>query len=143
MSSGSIALTLMLVLSATHAIGLAVACASPRIDPALRRAANAGRARVIVELRLDPPFVAEGRLPDASAISMQRQAITAAQERLLSALGGTQFSLTHRYTTTPFLALTIGRDALAVLERRDDLVTRVIEDTEAAPTKPGPPPPTR
>ena len=134
--SSSIALTLMLVLSLTHAIGLVMACAPPRIDPALRRVVNAGNARIIVELRLDPPFVAEGTLPDASAVAAQRQAIGAAQDQVLSGLRGTRFSLVQRYTTTPFLALTIGRDALAVLERMGDLVTRVIEDTEAAPTTP-------
>jgi hypothetical protein len=134
--TASIALALMLVLSVTHTIGLMTACASPRIDPALRRAVNAGGARVIIELRLDPPFVAEGTLPDAAAIAAQRQAIGTAQDRVLSALRGTRFSLAHRYTTTPFLALTIDPDALAVLERSDDLVRRVIEDTQAAPTTP-------
>ena len=142
--SGSIALTLMLVLSLTHAIGLVMASAPPRIDPALRRVVNACSARVIVELRLDPPFVAEGTLSGASAVAAQRQAIGAAQDQVLSALRGTRFSLVHRYTTTPFLALTIRRDALTVLEHMGDLVTRVIEDTEAAPTRPpGPMSPTR
>jgi hypothetical protein len=142
--SGSIPLTLMLLLSLTQAIGLVMASAPPRIDPALRRLVNAGSARVIVELRLDPPFAPEGTLPDASAIAAQQQAIGTAQDQVLSGLRGTRFSLVQRYTTTPFLALTIGRDALDVLEHMGDLVTRVIEDTEAAPTTPpGPMSPTR
>ena len=133
--TGLVALTLMLLLSMTHVIGL-TACASSRIDPTLRNAVNAGSVRVIVELRLDRPFAPEGSLPDAAAIAEQRETISLAQQRVLSALDGTQFSISQRYTTTPFLALVIGRDALGVLERRGDLVTRVIEDTQAAPTTP-------
>lgn len=141
---GPLAITLTLALSLSHSLGLITACASSRVDPALHMRLNAGSARVLVELHLGTPFVPEGRLPDGGAIAAQRQAIEAAQEQLLSALRGTRFSLAHRYTTIPFLALTVDRDALAILERRDDLVSGVVEDTEAArPTPPSPPASTR
>jgi hypothetical protein len=126
-------LSFVLVLGLSQTMGLLAACASSRIDPELRQLAN-GNARVIVEIRLDTPFVAEGRLPGSEAISAQRHAIEAAQDRVLSALHGTRFVLAHRYATVPFLALMVGRDALTILERRDDLVARVTRDTEARPT---------
>ena len=139
MSDGSVSfgLTVMLLLGMTQAVALVSVCASPRIDPALRRAVDAGNTRVIVEVRLGTPFVAEGQLPDDSAVNAQRDAIATAQDHVLSALRGTQFSLVRRYMTTPFLALTIGPDALTVLDRRDDLVFRVIEDSELSPSAPG------
>ena len=141
---GALAFALLVALTLTHGLGLMTACASPRVDPGLLSAVNAGGARVIVELRLDTPFVAEGKLPDPAAIAAQRRAINEAQSRLLSALRATPFSVTHRYTTTPLVALTIGPEALAILERRDDLVVQVTEDTQVSPPTPPrrPSPPT-
>ncbi len=139
MSDGSVSLglTVMLLLGVAQTIAPAPAGASPSIDPAVRRAVHAGSARVIVELRLDPPFVAEGQLPHASALDAQRQAIARAQDGVLSALRPTHFALVRRYVTTPFLALTIGPDALTVLEGRDDLVSRVIWDSDLSPSASG------
>ncbi len=45
-----------------------------------------GRARVLVQLRLPGPYVAEGRMPNAAAVAAQRRAIDGAAARALAGL---------------------------------------------------------
>ena len=99
------------------------------IDPAVRTAAAAGPVRVIVELRLRPPFRPEGELSSPAAVEAQRRAIAHAQDDLLASLAGTSFSVGRKYDGLPLIALEIGADALARLEAAGALVTRVSSDS--------------
>lgn len=99
------------------------------IDPAVRTAAAAGPVRVLVELRLTPPFKPEGELSSPAAVEAQRQAIARTQDDLLARLAGTTFSVGRRYDGLPLIALEIGADALARLEAAGALVTRVSSDS--------------
>lgn len=113
---------------------LANGLSSPVIDPAVRTQISGGSARVIVELRLPQPFRPEGELRDAAEVSVQQRAIAAAQRAALSRLAGTQFRLVRTYSTTPFLALEIGPNALSALQQMGDVVVRVVADELAAPS---------
>ena len=99
------------------------------IDPAVRTAAAAGPVRVIVELRITPPFKPEGELASPAAVEAQRRAIAQTQDGLLASLAGTTFSVARKYDGLPLLALEIGADALARLEAAGALVTRVSSDS--------------
>ena len=99
------------------------------IDPAVRTAAAAGPVRVIVELRITPPFKPEGELASPAAVEAQRRAIAQTQDDLLASLAGTTFSVARKYDGLPLLALEIGADALARLEAAGALVTRVSSDS--------------
>ena len=105
----------------------------PVIDPAVRSALRAGISRVIVELRISPPFTPEGDLPNAAAVAAQRQAIAKAQADLLGRLKGTRFSVSHQYDGLPMTALEIGGDALRRLEASGDVVLRVVLDAKRVP----------
>jgi hypothetical protein len=98
------------------------------IDPAVRTAAAAGPVRVIVELRISPPFTPEGNLPSPAAVEEQRRAIAKTQDDLIASLAGTSFSVARKFDGLPMMALEIGADALARLEVSGMLVTRVLED---------------
>jgi hypothetical protein len=98
---------------------------SPVIEPHVRTAVTAGRARVLIDLR-----IAGGTRPEG-----ERDAIAAAQDGVVSRLTGTDFSVSRRYTSVPQLALEIGADALAALERMGDLVARVHADRAVPPTR--------
>ena len=99
------------------------------IDPAVRTAAAAGPVRVIIELRLTPPFKPEGELLSPAAVEAQRRAIAQAQDDLLASLAGASFSVGRKYDGLPLMALEIGADALARLEGAGALVTRVSSDS--------------
>ncbi|MBI2525482.1 MAG: hypothetical protein HYV93_05825 [Candidatus Rokubacteria bacterium] len=103
------------------------------IDPTVRTEIQRGSARVIVRLRLPAEFRPEGELPGPAAVAAQRSAIAAGQRAVLARLAGTRFTVARMYSTTPFLALEIRRDALAALEQMSDLVVRVSGDELAAP----------
>ena len=109
---------------------------SPSIDPGVRRSAQHGPARVIVELRLPAPFRPEGELSDAGAVARQREAIARAQQALLSRLAGTRFDLVRRFESVPLVALGVHPDALGALERMSDLVVSVKPDTLEPPAGP-------
>ena len=98
------------------------------IDPAVRAGVSQGPTRVIIELRITPPFRPEGELPGPAAVEAQRRTITRAQDDLLARLAGTNFSVSHKYEGLPLLALEIGADALARLDGAGDLVARVLPD---------------
>lgn len=91
------------------------------------QAANDGGAPVLVGLNV--PWQRESTLSD-DAISLQRQAISQVQDQLLSELAGTQYQVVRRYQVIPGIALVIGPDALAVLEKSTN-VTNVLLDKPA------------
>lgn len=105
----------------------------PVIDPTVRAAATAGQARVIIELRMTPPFTPEGQLPSPAAVEAQRGAIAKTQAALLARLAGTKFSISHQYDGLPLMALEVGTDALARLDAAGDLVVRVRPDARRFP----------
>jgi hypothetical protein len=90
----------------------------PTVDPEVRAHVAAGRARVLVQLRV--PAV-----HDAIA---SKEAIDRAQSRVLSL---TPAMLVRRYETVPLLALEIDAAGLRVLETLGDVVSRVDLDRPA------------
>lgn len=116
------------VLAVTHVLADVV------VERRVLEALASGRARVVVELNL-PGFSAEGELGEERARS-QRQAIAASQQAILTELAADDVQLIRRHQTVPFLALEIGPKALATLQARPDLVTRILEDRAAAANRP-------
>jgi hypothetical protein len=96
----------------------------PLVDPEVRRAADQGSTRVLVELRMPP-------LPDT--VSSVSSAIALAQREMLSRLPASHFSVLRQFETVPFLALEIDADALRALEKLGALVTRIVPDRPLAP----------
>ena len=98
---------------------------------ALPAAAQDGRSRVIVELRLTSgPHVPEGRGASPAAIGAQRRAIADAGARVLARLQRGGPRVLHRYQTVPYLALEMSASELQALSSAgaaQDIV-RVIED---------------
>ena len=109
---------------------------TPMIDPGVRAAVNQGAARVLVELQVADGTRPEAELPTAEAVTRQRAAIAAAQQAVVSRLVATRFSVLRQYTVVPMMALEIGADALAVLERAGNLVTRIRLDSTRMPVSP-------
>jgi subtilisin family serine protease len=99
-----------------------------------QKAQTKGLVRVIVQL--DVATRPEGALASRQAVLDQRQAIAAAQSELLADLARTNHRVTRQFETIPFLALEVGPDALAVLERSPRVVG-VAEDRLAAPSLQG------
>jgi len=97
----------------------------------LQKAQTKGVVRVIVQL--DVATRPEGALATRQAALDQRQAIAAAQSELSADLAGTSHRVTRQFETIPFLALEVGPDALAVLERSARVVG-VAEDRPRAPS---------
>jgi hypothetical protein len=98
------------------------------------QAANDGGTPVLVGLNV--PWQRESMLSD-DAILLQRQAINLVQDQLLSELAGTRYQVVRRYQVVPGIALVIGPDALAVLEKSTN-VTNVLPDKPARPTADSP-----
>ena len=103
----------------------------PVIDPDVRAAVTRGPARVLVDLRLPSPSASDTdpRRPREPAIAATRQIV-------LARLTGTAYRLVRQYRTVPLLALEIGADALAALERMGDVVVRVRVDKVLPPATP-------
>jgi subtilisin family serine protease len=120
--------------SVSRAVGvlaLVVATSFPLVVPAPRVAraddagvdhrvreqiAKDGHARVLVELRLPSGAQPEGLLPDAAAVTAQRQHIAAVQADVRALLLGTSHKVIYSYATVPLLALDIAAAALTKLE---------------------------
>lgn len=109
---------------------IAPAVADVTIAPDVNEALAAGRTRVVVELVLPRAFTPEGELSDRRA-QEQRDAIAAAQQDVLDALGTTDSRLVRRPTTVPFLALEIGSDALPTLHGLSSRISRILLDSTA------------
>lgn len=93
-------------------------------DALMRRARAAGAVAVVV--RLCVPFRPEGELSDEAA-RLQRAAIARAQDALLKELRRVRVNSVKRFEYTPFLALTVGAEALLRL-RSSPSVAGVTED---------------
>ena len=89
--------------------------------------AEGGRSRVIVEVRLPAPFVAEGDLPSRALVAWQRANLAHAQSAVLARLQGSGHTLVHTFETVPYLVLEVGPDARSQLAAIPDVV-RVVED---------------
>jgi hypothetical protein len=107
-----------------------VVSSPPAVDPIVTSRAAAGPARVLVELRVPA---------DPSGVSPEPAAIARVQQRVLARLAGTRFTVIRRFESVPLIALEIHADALSALAQMSDLVTRVSEDSLAAPTRQGRP----
>ncbi|HYT66794.1 MAG TPA: S8 family serine peptidase [Vicinamibacterales bacterium] len=88
-------------------------------------APGAGRTRVLIQLRLPGPYVAEGALPPA-AVAAQRRAIDASADRVLRGLAG-DARVARRFATVPFVAVEISAAARAALASSPDVV-RIFDD---------------
>jgi subtilisin family serine protease len=86
--------------------------------------------RVIVGF--DLPFQAEGAL-SAAGRQAQRQAIHSRANQVLAGLQGRNFRENRRYRSIPYLALTVGADALQHLAN-SPLVSSIAEDRRAQPS---------
>jgi len=93
------------------------------IDPEVRALVAAGRARVLVVLRVD-----ENNDQDQRA-----DAIGRAQDAVLSRLTRGHASVLRRYTFVPMLALEIDATALGTLETMTDIVAGVKPDLTRRP----------
>jgi len=95
----------------------------PAVDPAVRTSLQAGRARVIVELRVPAGWDPAAR--DA--------AIARAQDAVLARLPRSHASVARRYASIPMLALEVDGSGLAALEAMADAVVSVQADGVARP----------
>ncbi len=103
--------------------------ADEKIPPELS-AQTANNEVVPVLVGLNVPWQREDTLSE-DAIVLQRRAINSVQDQLLSELSGTKYKIVRRYDVIPGLALEVGADALAVLEKSKS-VTNVLPDKPAA-----------
>jgi len=89
-----------------------------------QKAQEKGLVRVIIDL--DVPVQPESKLTEEGK-NAQRRAIETAQKQLLAELAGTRHEADRRLITVPAVGLTVGVDALSVLDR-SPLVKKVSED---------------
>ena len=95
----------------------------PVIDPEVRPLVRAGRARVLVMLRVD----------ESGDQQRRADAISRAQDAVLSRLPQPHASVVRRYASVPQLALEIDATALRALETMTDVVLGVKLDRAVAP----------
>jgi hypothetical protein len=88
------------------------------IDPEISVRVEAGRTRVLVELRVD----------DTSDAMQRGEGIARVQEAVLSRLPQSHASLSRRYTSVPILALEIDATALRALQAMTDEVIAIKPD---------------
>jgi subtilisin family serine protease len=104
----------------------------PRVSESLLAKADAqGFVLVIVQLRT--AFTPEGNLPNAAAQADQRARIAATTDVTLSRLAGQQIAEVKRFSTIPYVAMTVDGAALRVLNTLPEVV-RVEEDTLGLPS---------
>jgi hypothetical protein len=100
------------------AAGAALVQATPAVDPEVRAQVAVGRARVLVELRVEGDAASSG-------------AVGRAQDAVLARLPAGHASLARRYSAIPLLALEIDAVGLRALEGMSDLVSGVKADAIA------------
>jgi hypothetical protein len=123
----------MVLLAALSMLYVVIAAADEdKIAAEVVAKAKAG-GTVSVIVGLDVPWQREDMLND-DGIPLQRQAIRAAQQQLLSELGDTPHKIIQEYQEIPGIALEIGPDAVAVLEK-STTVTNVIAAPPALETR--------
>ena len=122
---------LLLILAASFCIWPARASTENDKVPheVLNQAATAGKVLVLVGLNV--PWSREGTLTE-NEILAQRRAIGSAQNDLLTELSGTEYEIVRVYDIIPGIALEVGGDALAVLEKSAS-VTNVLPDRPIKP----------
>jgi hypothetical protein len=103
---------------------------SDHFDRLLGAARERGQVPVIVRLCL--PFRPEGELT-AEGVRRQRSAIARSQDALLKGLSGSRVANVRRFEYTPFVALTVGAEALLRL-RSSPEVADISEDAVDSPT---------
>lgn len=99
----------------------------------LDRLREQGRLSIIIEL--DVAFTPEGELPDQQAVADQRQAIAAAQQRLLQRMAGFAIGNVNTYETIPFVAMNVDEAALRDLIA-NPAVHNIEEDRPLDPAAP-------
>ena len=111
-----------LLLSLMGGIVLALAPPTPRaaqrevsIEPDVRAQVSSGRARVLVELRID----------DVGNPERRGEAIIWAQDTVLTRLPQAHASVTRRYASIPLLALEVDAVGLGTLETMGDVVASI------------------
>jgi hypothetical protein len=100
--------------------GTVASQSAPVVDPRIPVLLEAGRVRVLVELR-------------AGDATDRVDAIAKTQDRVLVRLPANHAAVTRRYATIPMLALEIDRTALEALEMMGDVVIGVKPDLTAPP----------
>ena len=105
------------------ALGAGISPSEPLIDPEVRELVRAGRARVLVTLRI-AETVDEARRADA---------ISRAQDSVLARLPQPHAAVVRRYAFVPLLALEIDMTALQALETMADVVAAVKLDHAVMP----------
>jgi subtilisin family serine protease len=100
------------------------------VSPEARSAASQqGRVRVLVELRLDSgTFTPEGRIGGAAGVLAQRDQIARVRERVLARLTPPMGRVLRRFQTTPYVAVEVTPQGLAILEAAASDVVRIVED---------------
>lgn len=104
-------------------LGAGISRADLVIDPEVRALVRSGRARVLVMLQVG----------DSGDESQRADAISRAQDAVLSRLPPSHASVMRRFATIPVLALEIDATALLALENMTDLVVAVKWDRALAP----------
>jgi hypothetical protein len=115
--------TLLATLVQLAVVTVLSAAGAPIIDSDVRALVGEGRARVLVELRVDDPAHPGGR----------DHAIARAQDAVLARLPVSHASVVRRYASIPMLALEIDATALRALGAMTDVVVRVRADSTARP----------
>jgi hypothetical protein len=101
-----------------------------KISPQLwSKVQEKGTLRVIVSLNV--PVQPIGQL-SREGIVAQQERITAAQDELIANLSGTTYKVARRFTMSSGMALSVGPEALAILEG-SPLVKKVAEDIAMSP----------
>jgi len=104
-------------------LGAGISRADLVVDPEVRALVRSGRARVLVMLQVG----------DGGNNAERADAISRAQDAILSRLPESHASVMRRFTTIPVLALEIDATALLALEAMTDLVVAVKSDRPLAP----------
>lgn len=125
----------MLCVQAFAALRTSGAGERAMIDRDVLEAVHGGSARVLVEVRAPEGMRPEGELTVAEK-QVQRHAIAAVQDSVLSGLAGSHFVLVRRYETVPLLLLEVRDDAVRALEQMTNAVVRVRLDNPKAPAAP-------
>ena len=120
--AGLFALLVTAIVSGT-ALGAGMVPAHPIVDPDVPALVSVGRTRVLVMLQV----------PEASDEGRRADAISRAQDAVLSRLPQSHASVVRRYASIPMLALEIDAIALRVLEAMSDVVAAVKLDRSVAP----------
>jgi hypothetical protein len=103
--------------------GAGISAADLMIDPDVRELVRAGRARVLVMLQVR----------ESNDEARHAEAISRAQDTVLSRLPPSHASVVRRYTSVPMLALEIDATALLALETMTDVVAAVKSDRTMTP----------